>query len=98
MIRWPVQRQTTHAVERKVPRVNVSNHRMALHYCFVVDSKMCGYHVYKEIWPNPFVGEDLPCEREICNPHDTLAVMVKKVIGRLLVMYQEEYLFCLQYS
>jgi len=26
--------------------------------------------VYKEIWPNPIIGEELPCEREIGNLHD----------------------------
>ena len=59
-------------------RVNASNHRMALHYCFIVDLKVHGYHVYKEIWSNPFAGEDLPCEREIGNLHDMLAVAVNK--------------------
>ena len=53
---------------------------MAIHYYFVVDSKVCGYHVYKEIWPNPIIGEELPCEREIGNPHDPSAVAVKKLI------------------
>ena len=53
---------------------------MAMHYYFVVDSKMRGYHVYKEIWPNPIIGEELPCEREIGNPHDLSAVAVKKLI------------------
>ena len=28
----------------------------------------------------PFVGEDLLCEQEVGNPHDTRAVAVKKVI------------------
>ena len=40
-----------------------------------------GYHEYKEIWPDPFVGEELPCEQEVGNPHDPLAVAIKKTIG-----------------
>ena len=40
-----------------------------------------GYHQYKEIWPDLFVGEELLCEREVGNPHDPLAVAVKKTIG-----------------
>ena len=53
---------------------------MAIRYYFVVDSKVHGYHVYKEIWPNPIIGEELPCEREIGNTHDPSAVAVKKLI------------------
>ena len=45
------------------------------------------YHEYKLIWNNPVVGEDLLCEREVGNPHDTHAVAVKKVIdGNLTVV------------
>jgi len=33
---------------------------------------------YKVVWDNPVV-EDLLCEREVGNPHDTHAVVVKKV-------------------
>jgi len=52
---------------------------MASRYCFVVDSKVRGYHVYKEI-PNPIIGEDLSCEREIGKPHNLSMVAVKKLI------------------
>ena len=41
-------------------------------YSFVVNSMVCGYHQYKEIWPDPFVGEEFPCEQEVSNPHDPL--------------------------
>ena len=34
----------------------------------------------QEIWPDPFVGEELLCEREVGNSHDPLAVAVKKTI------------------
>ena len=50
-------------------------------YSFVVNSMVCEYHEYKEIWSDPFVGEELPCEREVGNPHDPLAVAIKKTIG-----------------
>ena len=37
-----------------------------------------GYHVYKDVWPNPFVGEIVCCEREERNDHDPYAVALKK--------------------
>ena len=42
---------------------------------FAVDSMIRGHHVYKEIW-DPVNGEELPCEREIGNSSDPLAVAV----------------------
>ena len=39
------------------------------------------YCIYKEIWPNPFLREALPCAREIRNTHDPLAVAVQKSTG-----------------
>ena len=48
-----------------------------------------GYHEYKLIWNNPVVGENLLCEHEVRNPHDTHTVAVKKVIdGNLTVVGQ----------
>lgn len=44
---------------------------------FVVYSMICGHHVYKEIW-DLVDGEELPCEREIGNSSDPLAVAVMK--------------------
>ena len=41
---------------------------------------------YKLIWNNPVVGEDLLCECEVGNPHDTHAVAVKKAIDGNLTM------------
>ena len=56
-------------------------------YAFSIESMIRGYHEYKLIWNNPVVGEDLLCEREVGNPHDTHAVAVKKVIdGNLTVV------------
>ena len=37
-----------------------------------------GYHVYKDVWPNPFMGEIVRCEREERNDHDPYAVVLKK--------------------
>ena len=51
-----------------------------------IESMIRGYHKYKLIWNNPVVGEDLLCECEVGNPHDTHAVAVKKVIDGNLTM------------
>ena len=45
-------------------------------YSFVVNSMARGYHQYKEIWLNPFVGEELLCEWKVGNSHDPLAVAI----------------------
>ena len=58
-----------------------------------------GYHKYKEIWSDPFVGEELPCELEVGNPHDPLVVAIKKILEgntRSLATFHGEYLFCAQ--
>ena len=42
---------------------------------------------YKPVWDNTVVGENLLCEREVGNHHDTHAVAVKKIIdGNLTVV------------
>ena len=48
---------------------------------FVVDSAICGYHVYKDIWPSPVAEEQLQCEQEVGNSHDPMSVTIKKLIG-----------------
>ena len=56
-------------------------------YAFSIELMIHGYHEYKVVWDNPVVGENLLCEREIGNPHNTHAVAVKKVIdGNLTVV------------
>ena len=46
-----------------------------------------GYHEYKVAWDNLVHGENLVCEREVGNHHDTHAVAIKKVIdGNLTVV------------
>ena len=47
---------------------------------FVIDAAIRGYHVYKEIWPNPIDDEQLICERKVGNSHNPLAVAIKKLI------------------
>ena len=44
---------------------------------FSVNSYIRGYHAYMDIW-SPFVGEQLPLEREPNNSHDCFCVAVKK--------------------
>ena len=51
-----------------------------LYYTFSVNSMIRGYHIYKDIWENPTIGE-LCCEREVGNPKDPLAVAVIKPIA-----------------
>jgi len=45
---------------------------------FHLDSAIRGYHIYKEVWPNPFLGEIVRCECEERNAHDPFAVTLKK--------------------
>jgi len=47
-------------------------------YTFSLDSVICGYHEYKDIWDAEVEGASLPCEREPGIPHDTFAVAVQK--------------------
>ena len=53
-----------------VPTVLVMNR-------YTIESCVCGYHVYKDIW-EARVGEELSCEREIGNSMDPFAVVVVK--------------------
>ena len=47
---------------------------------FTVTSAIRGCHVYKDIWDAASdINEELHCEREIGNPHDSFAMAVKKV-------------------
>ena len=36
-----------------------------------VEAVIHGYHVYKSIWLNPIIEEELSCKREIGNVQDT---------------------------
>ena len=50
-------------------------------YSFSMDSMIRGYHQYKTICENPSCCDELLCESEIGNAHDTHAVAIKKYIG-----------------
>ena len=47
---------------------------------FTVEAVIRGYHVYKSIWLNLIMKEELSCEREIGNVLDTHAVAIRKTI------------------
>ena len=50
---------------------------------FVVDLVICGYHIYKDIWPSLVVEEQLQCKWEVGNLHeftDLISVAAKKLI------------------
>ena len=44
---------------------------------FSISSVVRGYHIYQDVW-SAGVGEQLTCDREPGNRHDTFAVAVKK--------------------
>ena len=56
-------------------------HIAGFDFVFGVESIIRGYHEYQMIWNNPLIGEELPCECEPGNSHDSYAVAVKKEIG-----------------
>jgi len=45
-----------------------------------VESMICGYREYINIWANSVIKEDLSCKQEIGNAHNTHAVAVHKII------------------
>ena len=53
-------------------------------FTFSLESSSRGYHEYQSIWPNTTVDDELICEREVGNPHDTHAVAIKKDISGVL--------------
>ena len=50
-------------------------------YVFSIESVVRGYHEYKDIWDAAIDGLELSCEREPGNPHDPVAVGVKRSAG-----------------
>ena len=72
-----------------------------LHVC--IDSMVQGYHEYQSIWDNPLANEDLPCEWEMGNSHNSRAVAIRKltdakVINALQGTCQRKYLQFVWYS
>ena len=53
------------------------------YYSFTVNSMIRGYHVYKDIWENPTIGEELICKREVGNPKDPISVAVINPLSRI---------------
>ena len=53
-----------------------------MEHTFSVESVVCGYHEYQDVWDAP-VHEVLSCEREVGNVYDTFAVTVKddEIVG-----------------
>ena len=49
-----------------------------------------GYHVYQDVW-SARVGEQLTCDQEPGNRHDTFAVAIKKMMLQW-AMYQDVFL------
>ena len=49
-------------------------------YSFAIESMIRGHHEYKHVWENPSEDDELVCEREIGNAHDTHAVAIRKDI------------------
>ena len=45
---------------------------------FNLDSAIRGYHVYKEVWPNPFIGEIVSSECEERNALDPFTAALQK--------------------
>jgi len=51
-------------------------------YSFSIESMIQGYYVYKDIWDDPSVDEELWCKHEPGNPSDPYAVaVIKEIIG-----------------
>ena len=57
---------------------------MAVTYTFSLNSMVRGYHEHKSLWTNPVNREEPICEREVGNPCDPQAVVVKKEISHVL--------------
>ena len=49
-------------------------------FSFEAPSCIRGYHIYKAVW-TPYIGETMPCSRELTNGHDPFAVKVSQMHG-----------------
>ena len=49
-------------------------------FSFEAQSCIRGYHIYKAVWA-PYIGETMPCSRELTNGHDPFAVKVSQLHG-----------------
>ena len=48
----------------------------------MICSTIQGHHVYKAIWENLIVGEELKCQRKVGNSHDPITVAVIEQIDK----------------
>ena len=51
---------------------------------------VCGHHIYKASW-SPYIGEELPVQREVNNIHDDFTVAVSSTTAVLSVMYHRKF-------
>ena len=49
-------------------------------FSFEAESCIRGYHIYTAVW-TPYIGEIMPCSRELTNGHDPFAVKVSQLHG-----------------
>ena len=49
-------------------------------FSFEVQYCIRGYHIYKAVW-TPYIGETLPCFRELTNGHYPFSVKVSQLEG-----------------
>ena len=56
---------------------------------FRIESTVRRHHVYKAAW-SPYIGEELPIQREVNNIHDDFAVAVLKN-GNIVGLYHGKF-------
>ena len=57
--------------------INAFHYQLTMATTFRIESTVRGHHVYKAAW-SPYIGEELPVQREVSNIHDDFAVAVLK--------------------
>ena len=57
--------------------INAFHYQLTMATTFRIESTVRGHHVYKAAW-SPYIGEELPVQREVNNIHDDFAVAVLK--------------------
>ena len=63
---------------RTLPKLMFAFHyQLTMATTFRIESTVRGHHVYKAAW-SPYIGEELPVQREVNNIHDDFAVAVLK--------------------
>ena len=57
--------------------INAFHYQLTMATTFRIESTVRGHHVYKAAW-SPYIGEELPVQREVNSIHDDFAVAVLK--------------------